>query len=96
MSSITVYQCDGAGHYMGQEAAFSSPLEENVFHVPAGCVSVAPPTEWPDGQWPRWNGASWDIVTKPAAASAADPVAKLQAFLAANPDVASILNQGSV
>jgi len=95
MDRITVYQCDIAGHFVGKEVAHASPLEEDVFHIPAGCVQVAPPDAWPDDKWPRWNGASWDLVTKPAAV-VSDPVAKLQAFLAANPDVAAVLKQGSV
>lgn len=94
---MNVFQTDRAGHYVGSTTADASPLEEGVFLIPAGCIEVAPPDTWPDDKWPRWNGASWDLVTKPAAAAQIeDPVAKLQAFLAANPDVAAILNQGSV
>ncbi len=96
MSTKTVFQLDRAGHYVGLTEADESPLEPGEFLIPAGCVSTPPPEAWPDDKWPRWNGAGWQLVTKPAAAQAEDPVAKLQAFLAANPDVAAILQQGSV
>lgn len=94
MSTITVFQIDRAGHFISETEADESPMEPGVFLIPAGCITAPPPTEWPASKWPRWNGASWDFVTKPAAASANDngPVAKLQAFLAANPDVAAIIN----
>ena len=95
---MNVFQTDRAGHYVGNTVADESPLEPGVYLIPAGCVGVAPPSSWPDDKWPRWNGASWDIVTKPAVVTNEinDPVEKLQAFLAANPDVAAILKQGSV
>jgi hypothetical protein len=93
---MNVFQTDRSGHYVATLVADESPLEEGVFLVPAGCVTVAPPETWPDNEWPRWNGASWDLVTKPSAVEPDDPVTKLQNFLAANPDVAAILKQGSV
>lgn len=98
MNTKTVYQTDRAGMYCGDTVADESPLEPGVFLMPAGCVSKAPPKQWADDKWPRWNGAKWELVTKPQpqAANDNDPVAKLQAFLAANPDVAALLEQGSV
>lgn len=91
MSQITVYQCDHAGLYTGETTADESPLEPGVYIRPAGCVDIAPPAEWPAEKWPRWNGAAWDLVVKPKP-KLSDPVAKLAAFLAANPDVAELLN----
>lgn len=72
-------------------------MEPGVFLMPAGAVDTAPPEEVPDDKWPRWNGRRWDMVTRPQAANDNSPVAKLQAFLAANPDVAALLqnNEGA-
>ncbi len=89
------YQFDPAGLLLGQAVADESPLEPGVFLLPAGCTFTAPPASVPDGKWPRFNGFTWDLVNKPTPANDnADPVAKLQAFLAANPDVAAIINDG--
>lgn len=98
MNTKTVFQTDRAGLLVGETQADESPLEPGVFLMPAGTVEKAPPKKWADDKWPRWNGAKWELVTKPQpqAANDNDPVAKLQAFLAANPDVAAILKQGSV
>jgi hypothetical protein len=50
-------------------------------------------------QWPRYNGARWELVTRPRSAdqAQAEPTAleKLQAFLVANPDVADLVTRGS-
>lgn len=94
MSAKIVYQLDFAGLYVCETKAFESPREPGHFLIPARCVEAAPPAEVPDGQWPRWNGVAWELITiqKPTAqASDADAVTKLQAFLAANPDVAALL-----
>jgi hypothetical protein len=88
----TVYQTDRAGMYQGAINADESPLEPGVFLVPALAVDLAPPETWPDAMWPRWNGAAWDLVTKPTADNqAADAANKLRAFLAANPEVAELI-----
>lgn len=68
-------------------------MEPSVYLIPAGAVEEAPPDAWPDDKWPRWNGTRWELVTKPKAANDNNPVAKLEAFLAANPDVAAMLNE---
>ncbi len=93
MSQKIVTQLDRAGHYVGEASADESPLEPGVWLLPAGCVDVsAPPREtWPPGKWPRWMGKRWDFVTEPKAA-VQDSMAKLQAFLAANPDVAKLIS----
>ena len=97
MNTKTVFQTDRAGHYTGQTEADESPLEPDVFLIPAGAVEAAPPDSWAEDKWPRWNGTRWELVTKPSAANDNNPVAKLQAFLAANPDVAALLqnNEGA-
>ena len=94
MSTKTVYQTDRAGMFAGTTPADESPLEPGVFMLPAGAVETAPPETCPDDKWPRWNGASWDLVTRPtppAPANDNDPLAKMMAFLDANPDVAEYL-----
>lgn len=96
MSTKPAYQTDGAGHFVSETVADESPLEPGVYLVPAGAVMKAPPKSWPDDKWPRWNGTKWELVTKPKPANDNDPVAKLRDFLAANPDVAAVLQQGSV
>jgi hypothetical protein len=94
--SKPAYQLNRAGLLAGETEADESPLEPGVWMVPAGCTLVAPPATWPEDKWPRFNGTGWDFVTKPAPANDNDPVAKLQAFLASNPDVAALLEQGGV
>lgn len=91
----TCYQFNHSGLLLGTTLADESPLELGVFLLPACCTFTAPPDAVPDGKWPRWNGSTWDLVTKPTAANDNnDPVAKLQAFLAANPDVAAVIKDG--
>lgn len=94
------YQYDHAGLYAGITEADESPLEPGVYLLPARCTLTPPPADVPADKWPRWNGHAWELVNRPAPAPAPandnDPVAKLRDFLAANPDVAAILQQGGV
>ena len=92
MSTKPVFQYDLAGMYVGQTEADESPLEPGVFLIPARCVEVAPP-EFTGDQWPRWNGAKWELITvSPANDNQPDsPVDKLRSFLNANPDVAALI-----
>ena len=98
MSTKTAYQFDTAGLYVGETVADESPLEPGVYLLPARCTLIAPPADVPDDKWPRWTGKAWQLVNrpKPAPANDNDPVAKLRDFLAANPDVAAVLQQGGV
>lgn len=95
--SLPAYQTDSAGHYVGTVRAWASPLEPGVYHLPRGAVWTPPP-EPAAGQWPRWNGAAWELIPLPqlqgsaATASQLSPVEKLADFLAANPDVAALIN----
>lgn len=93
---MIAYQFNTAGLYVGTTEADESPLEPGVYLVPARCTLVAPPESVPDDKWPRWNGSAWELVNRPVLAAPEDPVAKLAAFLAANPDVAAVLQQGGV
>lgn len=92
MTTKTVYQYDHAGIYAGQTEADESPLEPGVFLIPARCVTIEPP-EFSGDQWPRWNGAKWELIAvKPANDNQpASPVDKLREFLNANPDVAALI-----
>lgn len=85
-----VYQHDSAGYFVSQALADESPLEPGKYLLPSNSVEDAPPANWDEGQWPRWDGAAWRIVNKPQALTE-DPVQKLRTFLAANPDVASLI-----
>jgi len=85
--SNTAYQFNHAGLLVGTSEADESPMEPGVFLLPSGCTFTAPPSEVPDDQWPRWNGTKWELVNRPHPAAPENPLAKLQAFLSANPDV---------
>lgn len=98
MTSKTAYQFDRAGMYTGTTEADESPLEPGVYHLPSYCTLKAPPDEWPDDKWPRWNGAQWLLKTRPRTTKNAeeiDPVIKLRQFLEANPDVAGFISNTS-
>lgn len=91
------YQYDFSGMFTGITEADASPLEPGVFLVPGRSTLVRPPDDLPADKWPRWNGSAWELITRPLPANDDnDPVAKLRDFLAANPDVAALLNQGGV
>lgn len=97
MSTKIVYQYDNAGMFSGITDADESPLEPGVWLIPAQCVEVSPP-EHSENQWPRWNGAKWQLVTvqnQTATDAEIDPVSKLRDFLNSNPDVAALLQTNS-
>lgn len=103
MITKPVSQLDPAGHFMGLTTADESPLELGVWLMPAGTVDAVPPGDfdaqgaftpaWPDDKWPRWNGVSFDLITKPQIEQAPSAAEKLAAFLANNPDVAAMVAQ---
>lgn len=92
MTTKIVYQYDIAGMFTGETVADESPLEPGVFLIPARCVEVAPP-DYSGDQWPRWNGANWELINASPANEnqPASPVDKLRDFLMANPDVAALI-----
>lgn len=95
MNQKIVYQIDPAGCLVGETMADESPLEPGVWLMPFGTIETPPPESWPDDKTPRWNGKAWGLTHKQApAANNNDPVAKLRDFLAANPDVAAIIQGG--
>lgn len=98
MQSMTVYQYDSAGRYLGETEADESPLEPGVYLRPARTTDVAPPAPdtWPEGSRPKWNGFTWTMSGSTAPelrGTEEDPVEKLARFLQANPDVAALIGQ---
>ncbi len=91
MTEKTVYQYNQAGMYVGTTTADESPLEPGVFLVPANATVVAIPKSWPQDQWLRFNGANWQLVTKPKLAVAESPEQKLAEFLKNNPDAVALI-----
>lgn len=72
-----------------------------ILHTDEAGAVIAWTGEWPDDKWPRFiKSTGWELIQRPAAAKQAedntkpaeDPVAKLQAFLSANPDVAALVS----
>ncbi|MNZ06745.1 hypothetical protein D3C78_235020 [compost metagenome] len=61
MTTKTVYQTDRHGIYVGTTQADQSPLEENVWLIPAGCVETPPP-EIPAGKAAYWASGRWQLV----------------------------------
>lgn len=95
METKVAYQFDAAGLYQGETVADASPLEPGVFLLPARCTFAPPPKNVPGDRWPRWNGVAWVLARRreaPADDPAGDPVERLRAFLAGNPDVAALLS----
>lgn len=98
MSSLTVYQYDVAGRYLGETQADESPLEEGVYLHPARTTETAPPARdtWPENTWPRWNSVAWVMSgsTDPLQRDPEeDPLEKLARFLQANPDVLAAMDK---
>ena len=93
MNQKIVYQTNYSGLFVGETIADESPLEPDVFLIPAGCVELAPPENWPEDQWPRWNGFKWELIQKPEVQETISPEEKLADFLAQNPDVLKLIEK---
>lgn len=62
MREIVVYNYDRlTGAFGGVGRALESPLEENVFHIPAFATTIAPP-EFSKGKIPVFINNAWSIV----------------------------------
>lgn len=57
---MLVYNYNQEGFYVGSSEADESPLESNVFLIPAYATEIEPPT-YNEGYIPCWNGVSWEI-----------------------------------
>lgn len=64
MRTKEVYQLDRNGVFIGVETSYESPLEPNVFLIPAGCVEIEPPS-FKEGQYAQWTGLKWVIKDIP-------------------------------
>ena len=93
MNQKKVYQTNYSGLFVGETLADESPLEPDVFLIPAGCVETAPPENWPEDQWPRWNGFKWELIQRPQVQHVASAEEKLAEFLAQNPDVLKLIEK---
>lgn len=93
-STVTAYQHDANGFFLGVTEADESPLEPGIFLVPAMCTLTPPPAEIPQGRLPRWSGTEWQLVDRTVAPADQPSVtlAKLKSFLTRNPDVAALLD----
>lgn len=92
MSEKIVYQYNQAGLFVCETVADESPREPGVFLMPGNSTETAPPEEWPDDKWPRFNGKSWDLIPKPKVPEPISPEQKLAEFLRSNPDVTALIN----
>lgn len=90
---MRVYQTDRSGLFICMTVAEISPLEPDVYLIPAGCVQVAPPDIWAENQWPRWNGFEWELINKPEMKEPISAQQKLAEFLEQNPDVMKLINK---
>jgi len=64
MLSKIVSQLDAEGYLMGGTIAFRSPLERNVFHIPAGAIDVPVPT-LEEGKRAKWVSGAWMVEDIP-------------------------------
>ena len=65
METKTVYQLLPNGVYIGMETACKSPLEKDVWLIPAGCIEVEPPVFDSNRQYAIWNGEEYEIKDIP-------------------------------
>lgn len=73
----TVYSVDRLGHYLGTIGlgdSDRSPLEPDVYLVPANCVETAPPVPG-ENQFAVWNGTAWIIEDVPPPPAPPEPPA---------------------
>ena len=85
------YTFDNAGMFIARIIADESPLEPGVYLLPPNSTLEDPP-EVAEGKIPRWNGSTWRAVTKRQAPERTAE-AKLEEFLALNPDVKELLSR---
>ena len=62
--SKIAYSYNKEGIYSGQCKAWKSPLEDNVYHLPAS-ATFKEPLEKKEGNWIIWNGKDWEYKEIP-------------------------------
>lgn len=95
MSTPRVYQTFD-GYFVGAVSADPDPENPGKWLIPGGCVLMPPPAHDMATTRCRWDGTRWipEPIPEPALEAptpSADPVSRLAAFLAANPDIAALL-----
>jgi hypothetical protein len=65
MTTLTVYQLDADGFYVGPVEADESPLQPGEFLIPGGCVLTVPPGDTV-GMRPRWVEGAWALASVPS------------------------------
>jgi len=83
MKTKTVYQIDDHNAYIGPvslDESDLSPLEPDVWLIPAGCVEVQPPAI-PEGKRAIFNGDGWDLIDRPAPEPEPEPEPQLADML---------------
>lgn len=91
MKTRSVWQCDADGYLIGRATADESPLEPNLYLIPAGAVDVKPPHPLPDGRQWRWDGRAWAAVPARPPVRVLSPEERLAAFLRDNPDIKQMI-----
>lgn len=71
---MIVYQTRADGVLVGLAEADPSPLEEGVWLIPGGCVTVEPPS-FVEGEWARWDSDAEAWVIEPVPEPTPDPSA---------------------
>lgn len=61
----TVYQCNDEWFYVGETTADKSPLEEDVWLIPAYCVEIQPPPFDVSTHRCKWTGSDWFVEEIP-------------------------------
>lgn len=61
MTTKTYYQTDRFGFFIGRVDVDPSPLEKDVWLIPAGCIETAPPAI-PEGKAAFWTGEQWTLA----------------------------------
>lgn len=88
---MEVFQYNSAGLYVCKTTADLSPLEPDVYLIPANSTADPIPDQWDQDQWPRFTGQGWELIAKPSQKVELSAVEKLAEFLNQNPDVLSLI-----
>ena len=62
---MQVYQTNSEGVFVHTTIADPDPMDDGNFLIPAGCVTVEPPS-FDEGSQARWDGSGWTIEDQPS------------------------------